>query len=46
MRGIVISESLVIRKGVAEILSNEECIDFLDEKNICVRTYIMGTMIW
>ena len=35
MRGIVISESLVIRKGVAEILSNEECIDFLDEEYMC-----------
>ena len=28
MRGIVISESLVMRKGVAEILCNEECIDY------------------
>ena len=35
MRGIIISESLVIRKGVAEILSNEECIDFLDEGYMC-----------
>lgn len=35
MRGIIISESLVIRKGVAEILSNEECIDFLDEEYMC-----------
>ena len=35
MRGVIISESLVIRKGVAEILSNEECIDFLDEEYIC-----------
>lgn len=35
MRGIIISESLVIRKGVAEILSNEECIQTLDEGYMC-----------
>ena len=35
MRGVIISESLVIRKGVAEILSNEEYIDFLDEEYRC-----------
>lgn len=39
MRGVIISESLVIRKGVAEILSNEECIDFLDEDYICKDIY-------
>lgn len=35
MRGIVISESLVIRKGVSEILSNEESIESLDEGYMC-----------
>ena len=35
MKGIIISESLVIRKGVAEILSNESCIDILDEGYMC-----------
>ena len=31
MKGIIISESLVIRKGVAEILQNEPSIEHLDE---------------
>ena len=35
MKGIIISESLVIRKGVVDILSGEEAIDFLDEGYMC-----------
>lgn len=35
MKAIIISESLVIRKGVAQILSTEECIESLDEGYMC-----------
>ncbi|MEG1411263.1 response regulator transcription factor [Clostridium sp.] len=35
MNGIIISESLVIRKGVAEILSTEESVASLDEGYMC-----------
>ena len=35
MKGIIISESLVIRKGVAEILQNEPSIEHLDEGYMC-----------
>lgn len=35
MKGIIISESLVIRKGVVEILSNEDVIESLDEGYMC-----------
>ena len=35
MRAIIISESLVIRKGVSQILSEEECIESLDEGYMC-----------
>ena len=35
MRAIIISESLVIRKGVLQILSEEECIESLDECYMC-----------
>ena len=35
MKGIIISESLVIRKGVVDILSGEEVIEFLDEGYMC-----------
>jgi len=35
MKGIIISESLVIRKGVAEILQSEESIKSLDEGYMC-----------
>ncbi|MGL5330071.1 MAG: response regulator transcription factor [Peptostreptococcaceae bacterium] len=36
MRGIIISESLVIRKGVANILLSEECIEKIDEGYMCM----------
>lgn len=35
MKGIIISESLVIRRGVSQILSDEECIERLDEGYMC-----------
>lgn len=35
MKGIIISESLVIRKGVVEILSNEDVVESLDEGYMC-----------
>ena len=35
MRAIIISESLVIRRGVAQILSEEECIESVDEGYMC-----------
>lgn len=35
MKGIIISESLVIRKGIVEILSDDEAIEFLDEGYMC-----------
>lgn len=35
MKGIIISESLVIRKGVVQILSDEESIYSLDEGYMC-----------
>lgn len=35
MKSIVISESLVIRKGVVNILGNEDYIDCLDEGYMC-----------
>ena len=35
MKGIVISESLVIRKGVVNILQNEDYIECLDEGYMC-----------
>ena len=35
MKGIIISESLVIRKGVSEILMKEDVIESLDEGYIC-----------
>ena len=35
MKGIIISESLVIRKGVSQILSSEDSIESLDEGYMC-----------
>lgn len=35
MKGIVISESLVIRKGVVNILQNEDYVECLDEGYMC-----------
>lgn len=35
MKAIIISESLVIRRGVSQILSDEECIERLDEGYMC-----------
>lgn len=35
MKGIIISESLVIRKGVVDILSNEDVVESLDEGYMC-----------